>query len=69
MRKQIIKWLLQGEPWVRYRTLRDILHKDQNNEEVVTAKRAILKYKLIKKIFDRQNKDGYWGKPKDIHTW
>lgn len=69
MRKQIIEWLLEGEPWVRYRTLRDILNRDQNNEEVVAAKRAILEHELIKRIFNKQNRDGYWGKPKDIHTW
>ena len=69
MREQISKWLLQGDPWVRYRTLRDILNKEKDNEEVIAAKRAILSHKLIKKIFNKQNKDGYWGKPKDIHTW
>lgn len=69
MREQISKWLLQGDPWVRYRTLRDILNKEKDNEEVVAAKRAILRHSLIKKIFNKQNKDRYWGKPKDIHTW
>ncbi|MCK4233164.1 terpene cyclase/mutase family protein [candidate division WOR-3 bacterium] len=69
MREQISKWLLKGDPWVRYRTLRDILNKEKDNEEVIVAKRAILSHKLIKKIFNKQNKDGYWGKPKDIHTW
>jgi len=69
MREQIIIWLLQGEPWIRYRTLRDILNKDKNSAEVVAAKRAILNHKLVKKIFDKQNENGYWGKPRDIHTW
>ena len=69
MREQISKWLLKGDTWVRYRTLRDILNKEKDNEEFVAAKRAILSHKLIKKIFNKQNKDGYWGKPKDIHTW
>ena len=69
IREQIIKWLLQGEPWVRYRTLIDILNEDKNSAKVVAAKRAILEHKLIKKIFDKQNENGYWGKPRDIHTW
>lgn len=69
MREEIIEWLLQGEPWVRYSTLTDILGEDDNDEGVVATKRAICEHKLMKKIFDKQNRDGYWGKPKDIHTW
>jgi len=68
-REQIIEWLLAGEPWVRYRTLRDILNKDEDDREVAAAHKAISEHKLIKKIFEKQNKNGYWGKPKDIHTW
>lgn len=69
LNKDPIDWLLQGEPWVRYRTLKDILGKDKNDEKVLATKRIILEYELIKEIFDKRNKDGYWGKPKDIHTW
>ena len=69
MDKGITLWLLQGEPWIRYRTLTDILNKDKNDGEVVAAKLTIPLNRLIKKILDKQNEDGYWGKPTDIHTW
>lgn len=64
-----IDWLLSGDPWVRYWTLIDILGKGEADLEVITTKASIHSHKLIKQIFDKQNKDGYWGNPKDIHTW
>lgn len=60
---------MEGEPWVRYRTLVDLLDKKENDKEVIKAKKGISDRPLIKKIFKRQNKDGYWGVPKDIFTW
>jgi hypothetical protein len=62
-------WLLDGEPWVRYRTLVDLLDKEESDKEVIRAKEEISEHPLIKKIFKKQNKDGYWGVPKDILTW
>jgi len=62
-------WLLDGEPWVVYRTLVDLLSRSDNDEQVVAARKAIPEHPLVKKIFERMNRDGYWGKPKDIHTW
>ncbi len=62
-------WLLEGEPWVRYRTLVDLLNKKETDKEVIGAKEDISEHPLIKKIFKKQNKDGYWGVPKDILTW
>lgn len=67
--EEIIQWLLKGEPWVRYGTFTDILGADRNDEEVARARRAVPKHDLIEGILDRRNKGGYWGKPKDIHTW
>jgi hypothetical protein len=62
-------WLLEGDPWVRYRTLVDLLDKNENDKEVIQTKKEIVQHPLIKKIFKKQNKDGYWGMPKDIFTW
>jgi hypothetical protein len=64
-----VSWLLEREPWVRYRTLVDLLDKDKNDKEIVEAKKGISEHPLIKKIFKKQNKDGYWGVPKDILAW
>jgi len=69
LKEELIEWLLAGEPWVVYRTLTDLLDKDEENNIVVNAKMAIPRHPLIKNIFKGLNKDGYWGTPKDIHTW
>ena len=62
-------WLFDGEPFVKYRTLTDLLDRPEKDKEVLSTKGLISKHNLILKIFDQQNKDGYWGTPKDIHTW
>jgi hypothetical protein len=69
LKEELLEWLLTGEPWVVYRTLVDLLDKDEQDEAVLTAKKSIPQHSLIKSIFEGLNKDGYWGTPKDIHTW
>ena len=64
-----IDWLLNGEPFVRYRTLIDIVERDPGDAEVVSARKAVGKSKIIRQILNRQNRTGYWGKPEDIFTW
>jgi prenyltransferase beta subunit len=66
---ELTKWLLSGEPWIVYHTLTDLLGKDKNDNVNVAARMAIPEHQLVKKIFDGLNEDGYWGTPKDIHTW
>ncbi len=68
-KKEVIEWLLAGEPWVIYRTLTDLLDEEEKEKSVATARIAIPKHPLVKKIFKGLNDDGYWGRPKDIHTW
>ena len=65
----MVEWLLAGEPWVVYRALIDLLDKDEKDKAVTTAEMAITEHPLVKKIFEGLNEDGYWGRPKDIHTW
>jgi len=69
LKKDVLQWLLDGEPWVVYRTLTWLLDKDEKDNVVAVARAAIPTHLLIKKIFAGLNEDGYWGKPKDIHTW
>jgi prenyltransferase beta subunit len=64
-----VDWLLGGEPFVKYRTLRDLLDREGEDKEVVATVKSVYEYKLIKQVFDKQNKDGYWGTPKDIYAW
>lgn len=69
LKKELIAWLLEGDPWVVYRTLIDLLEKDETDDAVVEARKAINQHPLIRKIFSDLNDEGYWGKPRDIHTW
>jgi len=69
LEKELVQWLLAGEPWVVYHTLTDLLDKDEKDNVVVTMRTAIHEHPLVKNIFERLNEDGYWGRPKDIHTW
>jgi len=64
-----ISWLLEGNPWIVYRTLTDLLDKKEDEEEVIAARIAVAKHQLVQKIFNGLNESGYWGNPKDIHTW
>jgi hypothetical protein len=68
-RKDLINWLLDGSPWVVYRTLVDLLEKKQDDGEVLAARKAVAGDPLIKKIFRRQDRRGWWGDPGDMHKW
>jgi hypothetical protein len=62
LKESPVDWLLEEEnPSVRYFTLRDILGKNEKDSEVATAKRAIADSGAVKKIFQKQMRDGYWG--------
>jgi hypothetical protein len=69
LKEGLVSWLLDGEPWIIYRTLTDLLGKEEKDKAVVAARMAIPKHPLINKIFEDLNQDGYWGTPKDIHAW
>ncbi len=64
-----VEWLLSGEPFVKYRVLTDLLSKCEDDSEVVATRKRIPTCASIKRIFKKQNKDGYWGAPNDIYTW
>jgi len=64
-----VDWLLAGEPFVKYRTLTDLLDIHQICKEVVETQKSVHTHRLIKQIFDKQNEYGYWGTPTDIYTW
>jgi hypothetical protein len=68
-RQELVEWLLDGEPWVVYRMMTDLLDRDEKNQAVIATRSAFSEHPLIKRIFKGLNEDGYWGKPKDIHTW
>jgi hypothetical protein len=67
--EDLVRWLLGGEPWTVHRTLTDLVGRAETDREVAKAKKAIPQHPLIRSIFEQLNADGYWGTPKDIHTW
>jgi len=69
LNKDPTNWLLKGEPWIIYRTLTDLLDVEETNEKTLIVRKKVLEHKLIKRILDKRNSCGYWGAPKDIHTW
>jgi hypothetical protein len=42
MNAQTMAWLLQGEPWIEYRTRVDLLEQGENEPQVIAARKAML---------------------------
>jgi len=42
MKNKTVEWLLQGEPWIEYRTRLDLLGQTEKDPQVVTARKAML---------------------------
>jgi hypothetical protein len=55
------EWLLsEGQPWVVYRTLVDILDRDEADPNVGAAKESILQAEPVMRILAEQREDGGW---------
>jgi prenyltransferase beta subunit len=68
-RKATVEWLLERtNPSVSYFTLRDICGKSENDSQVMSAKRAILESKIVKRIFHKQKPQGYWEEPANPYS-
>ena len=52
MKHAPIDWLLGGEPWVAYRTRRDLLGKAEADPQVRTAREALLANTLVQNLLD-----------------
>ncbi|MBN2658640.1 MAG: hypothetical protein JXR86_16410 [Spirochaetales bacterium] len=66
-----IRWLMQGDPSIRYQTMRDLLgYQDERTDGV---RQLILSEGWGKSLLDRQEPDGTWGgglySPKWISTF
>ena len=60
----VIDWLLEKDnPSVRYFTLKHLLDVPDDDGDVKTARRAIMRSEPVKKILAAQNSEGYWVKP------
>src|SRR5437763_675464 len=42
MKDKTIEWLLQGEAWIEYRTRLDLLGQNEEDKQVVAARKAML---------------------------
>jgi len=61
-------WLLEEKnPSVRYFTLRNLLGKKEDDEEVQEARSAIMGSKTVLKVLGNQDAEGHWGKPEDFY--
>ena len=50
MHDKTIEWLLQGEPWIEYRTRVDMLHQRETDPPVIAARQAMLADTKIKTL-------------------
>jgi len=53
--------LAEVNPSVRYRTLRDLLDRSEDDAEVQAARAAVVQLDVVQQLLAAQNPDGYWG--------
>ena len=46
----VVDWLLEGEPWVEYRTRVDLLRQPEDDSQVVAARQAMLAHPQIRTL-------------------
>src|SRR5512139_1088521 len=62
--KAPLEWLLEKDnPSVRYFALKYLLDRSDDDADVQTARRAIMRSEPIKQILAAQEPEGYWAKP------
>jgi len=47
---KVIEWLLQGPPWIQFRTRLDLLGQSENDSEVVHARQAMLSHPQVQAL-------------------
>ncbi|MBN2238839.1 MAG: hypothetical protein JW712_03615 [Dehalococcoidales bacterium] len=48
----VLRWLLDGPPWVEYRTRIDLLDQDETEPEVIRARQAMIDHPLIRGLVE-----------------
>lgn len=57
----VVDWLLEPEnPSVRYRTLTELLDRNDDEPEVIATKKSIVSSEQVTKILKKMDPDGYW---------
>jgi hypothetical protein len=49
---EIIRWLLEGEPWIEYRTRIDLLNQSENEADVLRARNTMLHHPNIQSLLN-----------------
>jgi len=49
---EIIQWLLEGDPWVDYRTRVDLLGQSENKPEVIRARKEMIEHPKIESLLE-----------------
>ena len=63
------EWLLEKDnPSVRYFTLKDILGKEESDNDVRNARKEIMTSGVVPRILEKQNDDGSWGVPENFYV-
>lgn len=62
----LIDWLLENEPWTRYRALRDLLDLPENNSQVQAARTAMLDHPQVQAMV--QTAGGWSNRPIKRHN-
>lgn len=59
----VVRWLLQGDPAIRWQAMRDLTHAD---EDAVAAERSRVAWEgWGRALLDRQAAEGWWVRPDD----
>ena len=48
--KGVIEWLLEGEPWVEYRTRLDLMEQSENEIEVILSRKQMIEHPKIQSL-------------------
>lgn len=67
MAEELIHWLLQGDPAIRYQVYRDLLEADEKIVQLERGRIAVQGWG--RRILKRQNNDGRWDRSLYTHKW
>ncbi|MHB1274615.1 MAG: hypothetical protein ACYCXQ_09270 [Candidatus Humimicrobiaceae bacterium] len=52
MRDDVLHWLLNSDPWVEYAARVDLMEQEENNGEVISARKRMLQSDTLRKILE-----------------
>ncbi len=68
-RDAVVAWLLEpDDPAVRYAALTDLLHRSQDDPDVIAARSSLMRTSPVAELLALQSPDGFWGDPRRFYT-